>query len=141
MIQALKYNLNAPTISMWANKVMQQWDLFLDNTNILQDDFFLTHEPKYFKKIDEQSYKNYRHMMQYLDCSILDIQTVQYKPKTLVCSLLYLILGIFLVIQGNSSKSSIKRKQLAKLHELLYSFQKKMTIIEFLGHFQRIAQE
>ena len=31
--------------------------------------------------------------MQILDCAILDIQTVQYKPKVLACSLLYLILG------------------------------------------------
>lgn len=32
-------------------------------------------------------------MMQLLDCAILDIQTVQYKPKILVISLLYLLLG------------------------------------------------
>jgi hypothetical protein len=32
-------------------------------------------------------------MMQLLDCAILDIQTVQYKPKVLVVSLLYLLLG------------------------------------------------
>ena len=31
--------------------------------------------------------------MQILDCSMLDIQTVQYKPKILVCSLLYLFLA------------------------------------------------
>ena len=31
--------------------------------------------------------------MQILDCAILDIQTVQYKPKILVCSLLYLQIG------------------------------------------------
>lgn len=39
-------------------------------------------------------------MMQILDCAILDIQTVQYKPKILVCSLLYLILGNFSFISG-----------------------------------------
>jgi hypothetical protein len=42
-MKTLKYNLNPPTINMWANKVMQQWDLFLDNTNILKDEFFVTH--------------------------------------------------------------------------------------------------
>ena len=31
--------------------------------------------------------------MQLLDCAIMDIQTVQYQPKTLACSTLYLILG------------------------------------------------
>jgi hypothetical protein len=32
--------------------------------------------------------------MQVLDCSMLDIQTVQYRPKILASSVLYLILGI-----------------------------------------------
>lgn len=31
--------------------------------------------------------------MQLIDFSLLDIQTVQYKQKILVCSLIYLILG------------------------------------------------
>lgn len=53
----------------------------------------MANQPKYFKKIDNDSYKNYRQMMQLLDCAILDIQTVQYKPKILVISLLYLLLG------------------------------------------------
>ena len=43
-------------------------------------------------------------MMQLLDCAILDIQTVQYKPKILVCSMLYLILGKEL---GEFSKKKI----------------------------------
>lgn len=93
--QALKFNLHPPTINMWANKIMQQWDLFLDSTQMQQQPFFMNHQSKYFKKIDEDSYKNYRQIMQILDCAILDIQTVQYKPKILVCSLLYLILGNF----------------------------------------------
>ena len=49
-------------------------------------------------------------MMQILDCAILDIQTVQYKPKTLVCSLLYLVLGKCLSIQVNNLKCLIKRR-------------------------------
>jgi len=31
--------------------------------------------------------------MQLLDCAILDIQTVQYKQKLLVCAFMYLVLG------------------------------------------------
>lgn len=93
LTQTLKFNLNPPTLNMWGNKIMQQWDSFLMNTKILEDPFFLSNQPKYFKKIDNDSYKNYRQMMQLLDCAILDIQTVQYKPKILVISLLYLLLG------------------------------------------------
>ena len=90
--------MNPPTINMWANKLMQQWDLFLDTAETLTNDFFRQHQPSYFKKVDEDSYKNYRQVMQILDCAILDIQTVQYKPKILVCSLLYLILGYGVLI-------------------------------------------
>lgn len=31
--------------------------------------------------------------MQLIDCSVIDIQTAQYKPRTLVCSFMYLLLG------------------------------------------------
>lgn len=31
--------------------------------------------------------------MQLLDCATLDIQTVQYQPKLLVCAFIYLVLG------------------------------------------------
>jgi hypothetical protein len=36
---------------------------------------------------------NFREMMQLVDCSILDIQSFQYKPKLLVCSFMYLVIG------------------------------------------------
>ena len=77
---------------------MQQWDLFLEGRVQMQDEYFVMHEAKYFKRVDEDSYRSYRQVMQILDCAILDIQTVQYKPKILVCSMLYLILGIYLMI-------------------------------------------
>lgn len=78
---------------MWANKLMQQWDLFLDSSPNIEG-FFAGQQLPYFKRVDEESYKNYRQVMQVLDCSMLDIQTVQYRPKILASSVLYLILGI-----------------------------------------------
>lgn len=43
--------------------------------------------------------------MQYLDCSILDVQTLQFAPKTLVCSFIYLVLGNDLfIIKGKNYK-------------------------------------
>ena len=32
-------------------------------------------------------------MMQLIDCCVIDIQTVQYQPKLLICSFLYLLIG------------------------------------------------
>ena len=34
MTQSLDFHLNPPTLNMWANQVMQQWDLYLDNTDL-----------------------------------------------------------------------------------------------------------
>jgi hypothetical protein len=98
-IKSLKYRLNPPTPYIWANKVMQQWDIFIDANITKQFDssyvsvYFANHQPQYFKKIDQGSYKNFRQVSQLLDCAILDIQTVQFQSKILVCSLLYLVLG------------------------------------------------
>lgn len=78
---------------MWANKLMQQWDLFLEASPNVEDCFPGQQIP-FFKRLDEDSYKNYRQVMQILDCSMMDIQTVQYRPKILASSVLYLILGI-----------------------------------------------
>lgn len=35
----------------------------------------------------------FRELMQLLDCAVIDVQTVQYKPKMLICSFMYLLLG------------------------------------------------
>lgn len=32
-------------------------------------------------------------MMQLIDCTVIDIQTTQYKPRMLVCAMMYLIVG------------------------------------------------
>ena len=45
--------------------------------------------------------------MQYIDCSLLNIHTVQYKPKLLSCAFIYLVLGAELEI---FTKSNIANK-------------------------------
>lgn len=90
----LKYNLNPPTLYMWANRLMLQWDTFLEvNCYAQRHPVFATCEPKFFKKNTDESYRAFRVMMQLIDCSVLDIQTVQYKPKLLVCAFMYLVMG------------------------------------------------
>lgn len=93
MARVLRFRLNPPTLSMWGNRVMQQWDCFLESPPMRQQPFFLAREPVFFKRIDNDSYRNYRTAMQFFDCAMLDIQTVQYRPKALALSLLYLLLG------------------------------------------------
>lgn len=74
---------------------MLQWDQYLDlDFTAINHELFFHCERIYFKKFDGgSSFKNFRIMMQLLDCALLDIQTVQYKQKLLVCAFMYLVLG------------------------------------------------
>lgn len=45
-----------------------------------------------------QSYKNFRTLTQYIDFSILDIQTLAYKNRTLAASFIYILLAVKLGI-------------------------------------------
>lgn len=77
---------------------MSQWDLYLDQLYSSKSPFhnFLKLWPVTtikFKQPNEESYLLYREFLQILDCSMLDIQTLQYKNRTLVASLIYLIMG------------------------------------------------
>ena len=47
----------------------------------------------HFKQLDENSYMMFRKLMQLIDCAVIDIETVQYKPRMLVSSFMYLLLG------------------------------------------------
>jgi len=90
----LKYTLNPPTLSTWANRFMLQWDTYLEqNPYARNHQIFMRHPHKFFKKWDDESYKLYRTVMQLLDFASLDIQSVQYQPKLVVCAFMYLILG------------------------------------------------
>ena len=40
----------------------------------------------YFKLLQEDSYNRYRTYMQLLDCAVLDVHSLQYKPRTLVAA-------------------------------------------------------
>ena len=65
---------------------MNQWDLFIENQ---------TSPLRYsFKKTDEKSYAMFREVMQILDSVVLDVDTLQYQPRILVASVMYLILSM-----------------------------------------------
>jgi hypothetical protein len=95
LFQSLKFSINPPTLFMWANRFMLQWDNYIDTDfYALNHPLFTTSKRCYFKKYDEgASYKNFRILMQLIDCALLDIQSSQYKNKLLVCAFMYLVLG------------------------------------------------
>lgn len=91
----MKFKINPPTISALANKIMIQWDAFIDSkdSNTFYYQFGIK-EKIHFKTMEERSYKMFRSLLQMLDCSVIDVQTAQYKAKMLVCSFIYLLLGV-----------------------------------------------
>eukprot|EP01017_Pseudomicrothorax_dubius_P042492 TRINITY_DN6942_c0_g1_i1.p1 TRINITY_DN6942_c0_g1~~TRINITY_DN6942_c0_g1_i1.p1 ORF type:complete len:368 (+),score=51.42 TRINITY_DN6942_c0_g1_i1:938-2041(+) len=93
MLQTLKWMLTPPTLNMWANWYMAQWDIYNESAEshpFLKD---LDQPLMSFKKPDERSYRRFREVMQLLDCALLDVQSLQYKGRALVVSFLYLSLG------------------------------------------------
>lgn len=75
---------------------MCQWDLYIEHAEFARGHPLVlstVEELIQFKQPNEKSYARFREMMQLIDCTILDIQTLQYKPRALVASFMYIILG------------------------------------------------
>ncbi|CAD8153794.1 unnamed protein product [Paramecium pentaurelia] len=78
----LQWHLNLPTINLWIEFYTNQWDNFITDVQ------------KKFRANNTASYKLMLKLQAYIDCCYLDIQTLNYKSRTLVASFMYLILAI-----------------------------------------------
>ena len=73
--------------------------------------------------------------MQYIDCSVLDVQTLQFAPKILVCSFMYLVLGIFFayfkerITSNGLRKGSLKNSP--EVHIIWCSKKECVSLINF----------
>lgn len=78
---------------MWANKIMQQWDLFLEESDYGRNHPLVKQGKEiFFKKVNKNSLCLFLQVMQVLDTCTIEIQSLQYKQKPLVCSIIYLVL-------------------------------------------------
>ena len=88
--------INPPTYYMWSNWLMSQWDLYIDHSNYAKNHQIkrkFQNTSSHFKQPKEESYALFRELMQLIDCSLLDVESLQYKPRALILSFLYLVLG------------------------------------------------
>ena len=86
---------------MWANRIMQQWDSYTEQNEYARSHPLVQERPGIFcKKPDQDSFCHYSQIMQLVDCSTLDVQTLVYQPKLLVLSFMYLVLGNYLANSG-----------------------------------------
>jgi hypothetical protein len=46
-----------------------------------------------FKKLTDESYRNYREIMQLLDVATLDFESLHYNPRALIAAFLYIVIG------------------------------------------------
>ena len=95
ILRELGWRTTPPTYAMWANWYMNQWDIYITtNEYALNHQIIKIHPELTFKSSNEISYARFREVMQILDLIILDYNSLQYKPRGLIASILYLIIGI-----------------------------------------------
>jgi hypothetical protein len=94
MSKTLMYRLNPPTLHRWSNRLLLQWDTYIAQSPYASSHpVFATTDIIYFKNCDERSYMLWRQMMQFMDCAVMDVETLRYQGKLVVCAFLYLVLG------------------------------------------------
>lgn len=95
MFRELGWYTTPPTYSMWANRYMNQWDIYIStNEYALSNDIVKYNFDLTFKSSNEVAYARFRETMQILDLVILDYDSLKYKPRAIIASIFYLIIGI-----------------------------------------------
>lgn len=95
MYFGLGLKVTPPTLNLWANWYMAQWDNFLDESAHARNHPLIKSQktlPR-FRLPCEQSYALYRELMQLVDAALLDVETLKYKQRALIASFLYSLMG------------------------------------------------
>ena len=84
-----------PTTNMWVQWYMSAWDQYLGNPYTTTHRLLLSiPDPNVvFKSPNQKSYARYRELTQLLDIASLHVATLQYTPRALVASALYILLS------------------------------------------------
>ena len=148
IMQNLKWLLYPITLQTWTDIFLTQWDLYIESCD--QNDLgFVEGERIYFRKSDEQSYVHYRDFTQIIDVVMLDYETLQYKQRVMVASLLFLLLGDYYkiftkkeIVQefGNTSKVLFNFPQYTFLFSEFLENYLGFTLYEMLPTIQYLIQ-
>jgi len=148
IMQNLKWLLYPITLQTWTDIFLTQWDLYIESCD--QNDLgFVEGERIYFRKSDEQSYVHYRDFTQIIDVVMLDYETLQYKQRVMVASLLFLLLGDYYkiftkkeIVQefGNTSKVLFNFPQYTFLFSEFLENYLGFTLYEMLPTIQYLSQ-
>jgi cyclin E len=95
MLKDLGWRTTPPTYAMWANWYMNQWDIYISTNEYAMNHEVIQRTPDLtFKTSNETAYARFREVMQIVDLVVLDYSHLQYKPRGLIASILFIILGI-----------------------------------------------
>jgi len=115
IVTIINWKFSPPTLSFWANYILNQWDLFIINNT----DTTFMHIA--FKEKNNDSYIRFCHFFHLIDLINMDIKSLQYNKQILACAVLYILLIIqygaytfteILQIFPNSSKFLFENNQI-----------------------------
>jgi hypothetical protein len=74
---------------------MNQWDIYVTtNQYATVNPLVQSCEDLTFKSSNETAYARFREVMQLIDAMVLDHTSMQYKPRAVIASVMFLVLGI-----------------------------------------------
>ena len=94
MLGALNFKTTPPTLNLWANWYMTQWDNFAEDSDFARRHMLARQRPlPRFRQPTEHAYALFRELMQLLDAAVLEVQSLQHKPRAIVAAFMYVLLG------------------------------------------------
>lgn len=93
MYHIIEMRITPPTLAMWAQLLTAEWDRFVRARGGALRGALPLLPRSLFREPSESSYALFRELMQLSDTALMDVLTLQYKPRALACALLYIVLG------------------------------------------------
>lgn len=94
MYKVLQLKITPPTLNMWAQLFINEWDRFLrPSVSSTHKELFRGKQLPKFKEPNEKSYCLFRELMQLIDLCLLEVQTLQYNTRAIVASFMYIVIG------------------------------------------------
>ncbi|KRX03099.1 Cyclin-like protein [Pseudocohnilembus persalinus] len=90
ILNILSWQTNPPTLNMWGNFYLLQWDMYIENSEFASNHPLILQNnpniqlPIQFKQANDSSYYYFREYMQIIDAVVLDKENLLYKTRVLL---------------------------------------------------------
>lgn len=97
VLRRLNFRLHPCGVVFWADWLMFQWDMLIEEKAGVPEALFMDLELLQFKQTNESSYKLFRELYQLMDCAILDYNWVKIEGKMFVLGFITLLLWSYMM--------------------------------------------